>query len=96
MGKDQGTRCGQEVQVNRKVTFQDLMGILSQLGFEQQSSPERIEFYDRRSKTLFPFRPHEPDERVSDFNLVMVRKILDERGLLEAREFDSLLSKAPA
>jgi hypothetical protein len=45
------------------------------------------------SDTIFLFRPYEESDRVKAGELWLIRKVLDERGLLEPESFETLLTK---
>jgi hypothetical protein len=77
-------------------TFGDLHRLLKGLGFVQvPANGPYILFEHKPSDTLLPFRQHRPDEQVDAMNLAVVRKMLDERGLLERDDFESALRDTP-
>jgi hypothetical protein len=79
------------------VRFAELRQFLLDLGFnEQEMENGHFRFRHARSDTIFHFRPYKPDDFVIEVHYRMVRRILDERGLMNADEFDRLLSKTPA
>jgi hypothetical protein len=53
-------------------------------------------FEHRASGSLLIFRRYRARDSVTPANLAAVRKLLDERSLLPADEFDNRLHKAPA
>jgi hypothetical protein len=79
------------------VPFAELQRLLVELGFQVADDvTDHYRYEHTASDTVFQFRRYRPQELVNLPNLIMVRRILDERGLLEAHQFDRLLSKTPA
>ena len=79
------------------VRFAELRQLLTELGFLQDTLKNKsICFRHAPSGTVFHLHHYKPDEFVIVVHLIMVRRILDERGLMEADEFERLLNKAPA
>jgi predicted RNA binding protein YcfA (HicA-like mRNA interferase family) len=79
------------------VRFAELRQLLLDLGFqEQQRKDGHFRFRHAASDTVFLFRPYRPDDHVILVHYRMVQRILDERGLMEADQFDRLLNRAPA
>jgi hypothetical protein len=75
-----------------QATFSVSRQILLDLGFTVRVEPGTFVRFDHaRSNTVFVFRPHLDDEAVNLPNLVGARRILDEKGLLPAKEFEELL-----
>jgi hypothetical protein len=83
---------------NNTFTFGKLRRLLLDLDFAEKTVPgPNIAFYHVPSKeVVFVFRPYKPNERVTEYDVVDVRKQLDWRGLLDAEAFDNLLRKASA
>jgi hypothetical protein len=80
-----------------KLTFAELRQFLLGLGFQEDLAKQIYpRFRHRPSDTVFMFRPYKPTDRVNPGDLVAVRRFLDERGLMEADEFDRFLDKTPA
>ena len=79
-----------------RIQFADLCELLDELGFSPTMQPIHIVFEHPASDTLLVLRRYRADELVTPANLTAVRKLLDERGLLPADEFDSRLHKEPA
>ncbi len=70
--------------------------MLLDLGFVETLVPGPYLLFEHSpSGTLLPYRAYEPGDNVSWADLVMTRRVLDERGILEEREFEALLDKAP-
>jgi hypothetical protein len=65
-------------------------------GFSETAQPTHFVFEYTGSGSLLMFRCHCARDSVTPANLATVRKLLDERGLLPADEFDNRLHKAPA
>jgi hypothetical protein len=82
--------------MEKKVSFADLRAFLEELGFSESAQPTHLVFEHPASGSLLIFRRYRARESVTPANLAAVRKLLDERGLLPADEFDSRLHKAPA
>ena len=82
--------------MEKKISFADLRHFLGGLGFSETAQPTHLVFEHPASGSLLIFRRYRARESVTPANLAAVRKLLDERGLLPADEFDSRLHKAPA
>jgi len=81
---------------NDKVSFECLRKVLRDLGFVETVVPGPYLLFEHSpSGTLLPYRAYKADDSVSWADLVMTRRLLDERGLMEAEEFEALLQKAP-
>ena len=77
--------------------FAALRRMLLDLDFEESTARTgALVFTHVPSDTVLLFRAYQPQEKVSWADVVSVRKQLDERGLLAADTFDSLLRKASA
>ena len=83
--------------MGRTITFAELRTFLREMGFvEDTVRGEFLRFQHDPSDTRFIFRAYKPTDRVNPGDLVAVRRFLDERGLMEADEFERFLSKTPA
>ncbi len=82
--------------MERKISFAELRQFLERLGFTETVHPTHVVFEHLASDSLLVFRRYRARDAVSPANLVTVRKLLDERGLVEADEFDNRWRKAPA
>lgn len=71
------------------VTYGELRRVLTGLGFQESSLPKGVSFEHAPSDTLFLFRPHQSSDLVTPAELFFVRKMLDERGLLEPETFEA-------
>ncbi len=80
----------------RHVTYGQLRNALTALGFDETRHEDRLALKHRTSDTVFLFRPYEQSDWVKDGEVWFIRKVLDERGLLEPESFETLLAKAPA
>ncbi len=78
------------------MSFADLQGFLEGLGFETAVKPNGILFRHVPTETLLVFRTYQPRELVTAADLAVARKMLDERGILDAENFDSQLTKTSA
>ena len=68
-----------------KVTFGEIRQLLNELGFVQIPARRPAVLYEHKeSDTLLIFRPHRLNEPVDAVTLAVVRKFLDEKGLLAA------------
>lgn len=79
-----------------RVAYGQLRSILTGLGFQETRSPKRVCLEHGESDTVFLFRPYQASDLVTPAEVVIVRKMLDEKGLLEAETFETMLHKAPA
>jgi hypothetical protein len=74
------------------VPFAALQRVLKGLGFVKTLVPgSHVVFEHAPSDTVFGFRLYKPREKVSVGDLLGVRKILDERGVVERDTFDEML-----
>lgn len=81
----------------KSITFAELRRLLQDLGFEESTFREKFfRFEDTRSDTVFVFPAYQPEDWVRQVDLIVVRRFLDERGLMDAAKFDHLLNKTPA
>jgi hypothetical protein len=78
------------------VSFADLRAFFEGLGFSETAQPTHYVFEHPASGSLLMFRRYRARDFVTPANLAAVRKLLDERGLVPAGEFDNRLHKAPA
>ena len=77
--------------------FSKLRDVLMELGFEERPIEGKyLGYFHRASDTLFTFRKYNLQDKVSMADLIMVRKQLDWRGLLNQETFDATLSKVSA
>jgi len=81
---------------NDPIPFDCLRKVLLDLGFVEKVVPGPYLLFEHSpSGTLLPYRAYQPDDSVSWADLVMTRRLLDERGILEEKELEALLDKAP-
>ncbi|MBY0526548.1 MAG: DUF58 domain-containing protein [Gemmataceae bacterium] len=82
--------------MTKSIPYAELRQLLKNLGF--QTEPFRGKFirFVHSPDTVFVFRPYQPGDPVRSIDLIAVRKLLDERGLMDADAFDRFRSKAPA
>jgi hypothetical protein len=79
-----------------RVTYGRLRDVLTGLGFREVRREKGIGLEHPKSKTLFLFRAYQDSDFVKRAEVFFVRKLLDERGLLEPETFEASLTKAPA
>jgi hypothetical protein len=82
--------------MEQKISFGELRDFLEGLGFTESVKPTHLVFEHAASQTMLIFRRYRRGEAVTPANLTATRKLLDEKGLIPAAEFDSRLRKAPA
>lgn len=82
--------------MTERVTYGQLRFVLLGMGFKEIRRKEGIALKHKKLDALFLFRPHDEDDRVTPAEVFLVKKMLDERGLLEPESFETLLTKAPA
>jgi hypothetical protein len=81
---------------NDQIPFDCLRKVLLDLGFvETVVEGPYLLFENAASETLLPYRAYREGDAVSWADLAMTRRLLDERGLLEARELEARLDKVP-
>src|SRR5947209_18076340 len=75
-----------------QASFAVLRQILLDLGFTMHVEPGAyVRFDHAQSSTWFVFRPYKDEDAVTLPNLVEVRRILDEKGLLARAQCEALL-----
>ena len=80
---------------NDRIPFDRLRKILLDLGFVETAIPGPYWYFEHSpSGTILAYRAYQPGESLSWHDLVSTRRQLDERGVLEADEFEALLHKA--
>jgi hypothetical protein len=82
--------------MEQKISFGDLRDFLESLGFIESVKPTHLVFEHAATETMLIFRRYRRREAVTPANLTAARKLLDEKGLIPADEFDNWLRKAPA
>jgi hypothetical protein len=82
--------------MDERVTYGRLRKLLVELGFKENRVPGGVSFKHDTSDTVFLFRPYRVADRVQPAEVFLVRKMLDEKGLLEPDSFEMLLTKTPA
>ncbi len=79
------------------VTFSELRELLLELGFcESVQDPDRVRFEQPSTGTVQLFRAHESRDKLTDRELLVVRRQLVDNGLIEASVFDRFLQRALA
>lgn len=78
-----------------EITYGDLFEILVDAGFEDRTAPgSHTEYWHEASDTLVLLAPHKPDEAVRAIDIKYVRRVLNERGLLDGKDFDRRVAEA--
>jgi predicted RNA binding protein YcfA (HicA-like mRNA interferase family) len=75
---------------NNAITFGDLDRILGELDFTRIVVKGSHVTYEHPSGALLMFPPHRVNEKVDPKNLIVVRKTLDEFGLMEREQFETV------
>lgn len=82
---------------NDTIPFDHLRKVLLDLGFVETAIPGPYwHFKHSPTETILVYRKYRPSDCITWADHVSTRKLLDERGLLEAGVLDTLLSKTPA
>jgi hypothetical protein len=77
------------------ITYGDLFQILQSIGFVERSIPNsHVGYRHAQSDTLILLAPHTADEVAKPIDLKYVRRVLDEKGLLDGKEFDRRIIEA--
>ncbi len=82
---------------NNAISFATLERVLEGLGFvkAQTAGPQQV-FEHAPSHSVFLFRAYKPRERVTTADLMEVRKILDEKGIIEPDALEGMLHQNAA
>jgi predicted RNA binding protein YcfA (HicA-like mRNA interferase family) len=78
---------------NNAFTFGDLDRLLGDLDFSRILVRGSHVAYEHSGGALLMFPPHRANEKVDPKTLLVVRKTLDEFGLMERERFESLAHK---
>jgi hypothetical protein len=82
---------------NNQIPFARLRNILHDLGFVETTIPGPYRFFQHSpSGTVLVYRGYQPVDPVSWHDLITTLRQLDERGILEADDFEAILHKTPA
>ncbi len=77
---------------NNAVPFTALQRVLEGLGFVRKKvGGPQVVFEHAPSNTLFLFRAYKPRDQVTAADLIEVRKILDEKGVIDPEALAELL-----
>ena len=82
--------------MNRKITFAELCRLFDGLNFERIVQPTHVLFEHAPSDTKVVLRSYQARDLVNSADLAVVRKTLDERGMMSADSFEHFLKKKPA
>jgi hypothetical protein len=81
---------------NDQVPFDRVRKILLDLGFAERRVPGPSWLFEHSaSGTLLPYRDYRPGDSMTWQDLAMTRRQLDERGFLEADDFEARLHQPP-
>jgi hypothetical protein len=77
---------------NNAVSFATLQHVLEGLGFvkAQTAGPQQV-FEHAPSDSVFLFRAYKPRDKVTPADLIAVRKILDDKGVIEPEALEDML-----
>jgi predicted RNA binding protein YcfA (HicA-like mRNA interferase family) len=79
------------------VTYGDLSQIVRDVGFTDETAPGSHTVYRHaRSDTLILLAPHAAGEVARPIDVKYIRRVLDEKGLLDGEEFDRRIAAAYA
>ncbi|MCI0461800.1 MAG: hypothetical protein L0Z62_33025 [Gemmataceae bacterium] len=82
--------------MNKRIRFAALDRLLADFGFTKTPIDEFNVLYKHPpSGWRIVFPAHRPSDPVDPKSMIIVRKNLDERGVLEADEFEARLRKPP-
>jgi hypothetical protein len=73
------------------ITFGQLHGVLEQLGFRKKMAKDHVTYRHAASETLLYFPPLRPNDLVPVASIVGTRKLLIDRGVIEAKQLEQLL-----
>ena len=82
--------------MTRKITFAELCRLLEGMDFERVTQPTHVLFDHHATDTKVVLRPYQAREVVNPTDLAVVRKTLDERGLMPVDSFEHFMRKKPA
>jgi hypothetical protein len=76
------------------IRFECVRKVLLDLGFAETVVPGPYLLFEHSpSGTLLPYRAYQPGDSASWTDLAMTRRLLNERGIMDEEEFESLLHK---
>ena len=82
---------------NNVVSFAVLQHVLEGLGFVRKKvGGPQVVFEHAPSKTVFLFQAYKARDQVNEADLIGVRKILDEKGVIEPEALEGLLHEPSA
>jgi hypothetical protein len=80
--------------MTKPITFSHLEQFLQGLGFRGSAVPKsHVAFEHSPTRALIVLRPYQGEEAVSPRDLALVRRVLDENGIVDRERFESLLSE---
>lgn len=82
--------------MTRKITFAELSRLLESMDFTRIAQPTHVLFEHAASDAKMVLRPYQQREVVDAADLAVVRRTLDERGLMPADSFEHFMRRKPA
>jgi hypothetical protein len=83
---------GEFVIMPKAITYADLFQLLCDLDFVDKSVKDsHVVFRQEESDTVILFGLHDPAETVAPHDVAKVRRVLDERGLLNSEDFNAFV-----
>jgi predicted RNA binding protein YcfA (HicA-like mRNA interferase family) len=81
---------------SKPTTFAILQGFLERLGFQYKVIPgSHLYFQHPSTGALIPLRLYQPEEELGATDRALVRRVLDDYGLVDRDRFDLLLQDQP-
>lgn len=74
--------------MNKHIRFEALRQLLNNLGFAERTKNSTLIFEHTPSETHLFFHAYQPQEQVDLEKLYVVRKFLDEKGLMDRDAFE--------
>jgi hypothetical protein len=76
----------------KDVTFSELRQVLQGLGYRLKQT-DKASIFHHPKEGLVVFRVYRDEEPVAELDLLSTRRFLDLRGLIDGKDFDSLLRR---
>ena len=81
---------------NKNIQFHTLREFLLNLGFQERRGTSTFIFEHPETGTLLLFQLYAPNEQVDVKDLVVVRKMLDARGVMDRADFEDWFMETAA
>jgi predicted RNA binding protein YcfA (HicA-like mRNA interferase family) len=82
------------IMASKRITFASLQSFLESLGFQSKTIPgSHCYFQHPDSGALIVLRLYQPDEEFALADRALVRRVLDDWGIMERDRFDELLQE---